>query len=100
MVQEAYIVGMIKDGKYLQVRSVLPKEEFKQGGSKHGYRYEWPINHYVFSNRKEQHMEFLGIDSDEFDKWDFQFTERYDHTKEEWYTSKASVTYNKLIQVA
>ena len=67
------IIGMDRAQKLLMVRSVLPKEEFRHGGSMHGYQYEFGINYHTFKYSKHSLKNMTDMTDDEYDNWDTKF---------------------------
>jgi len=94
--QIAKILGMSADGELLNVQSVKPKDQFQRGGSMHGYRYEWGVNHYSWTENKEGSMEAFGLTEAEWDKWNQLFIMRFDWDKDAWYEDEAVKSYVRL----
>lgn len=89
MTQIAKVVGMAKIGDLLLVQAMAPKDEFKAGGTMYGFRYEWGVNHYAFTECKEATMEAYGLTEDEWEHWDALYVSRFDWGKDDWYTVEA-----------
>lgn len=96
MSQIAKIIRMDNEGECVLVQSVEPKDQFQRGGSMHGYRYEWGVNHYSFTEHKENVMERLGLTEAEWDYWDAQFVARFSWEKDEWYFDNSIKTFTTL----
>lgn len=90
------IIGMDRSGKLLQVQAIEDKAEFRPGGKCHGYRYEWGVNHYSYTENKETVMAAYGLTEAEYNYWDQRFIMRFDWDKEVWYEDEAVKTYLKL----
>ena len=72
------------------------KDQFQRGGSMHGYRYEWGVNHYAFTENKEHTMEVFGLTEAEWDYWDSLFVSRFNWDTDEWYTDNSIKTFTTL----
>lgn len=81
------MLGLDGEGHLLLVKSSLPKSEFERGGKKHGYRYQYGINHYSFVTHKESYKKFLGINEEEYQKLDKLFRLRFNIESGTWYES-------------
>lgn len=79
----ATVIG--HDGNCAIVRSIAPKKEFERGGSKHGYQYEWRVNHSVFTAMPLVTQVRLSLTESEYHEVEKQFKHCYDHDKKEWY---------------
>lgn len=79
----ATVIG--HDGNFALVRSIAPKKEFERGGSKHGYQYEWKVNHSVFTSKPLVVQVQLSLSESEYQELEKQFKHCYDHDKKEWY---------------
>ena len=67
------VIGMDRAQKLLMVRSVLPKEEFRRGGSMYGYQYEFGLNYRTFIFSKHSLKNMTGMTDDEYDSGDAKF---------------------------
>jgi hypothetical protein len=95
MNQIAKVLRMDSDGELLKVQALEDKAEFRVGGSMHGYRYEWGINHYSFLE-KESCKAAFGLTDADWDHWNALYVERFDPVKDEWYTDEAIKSFRTL----
>ena len=98
MSQIATVVGMDHAGNLLQVRALGPLDEYQRGGRMYGYRYDWGVNHYAFTENKEATMEAYGLTTAEWDQWNQLFVMRFDWGKDAWYEDDAVKSYRTLTQ--
>jgi hypothetical protein len=59
----------IDHGGCLLVRSIEPESEYKYGGKRWGYQYEWKVNKYTFTRNKKATMAAFGLTEAEYDHW-------------------------------
>ena len=89
----AKVLGMDCEGDLLRVQGLEDKSAYERGGAKHGYRYEWGVNHYSYTENKENTMAAYGLTEAEYNHWDNLFVKRFDWDKDEWYEDEAVETY-------
>ena len=90
MTQIAKVLRMDGDGDLLKVQGIAPKVEYEPGGTEYGYRYEWGVNHYSFTENKEATMEAYGLTDIEWQYWNELYVRRYDWINNAWYTNETS----------
>jgi len=95
--QIAKVLGMNAGGDLLQVQALEDKSQFRQGGTMHGYRYDWGVNHYSFTENKESTMEAYGLTEAEWDHWNQLYIKKFSFERDEWYDDEAVKSYVRLI---
>lgn len=96
--QIAKVIGMDRDGDLLLVRGMGKAEDYKRGGYKHGYRYEWGVNHYSFTENKENSMEAYGLSEAEYEHWNQLYIKKFSFERDEWYVDETVKTYVRLMK--
>lgn len=94
--QIAKVIGMNQEGDLLLVQGLGGKSDYQRGGKYHGYRREWGVNHYSYTDGKECVMAAYGLTEAEYDHWNQLFVNRFDRDKDEWYVDEAVKTYKTL----
>jgi len=98
MNQIAKVIGMNADGDLLQVQALEDQSQFRAGGTMHGYRYDWGVNHYSFIESKENTMEAYGLTEAEYDHWNQLYIKKFSFEKDEWYIDETVKTYVRLLK--
>ena len=82
---QPHIANLIScDGDYIHAKTIYHDSHFENGGKKHGYRKEWNISHYSFTQCPRSTMLAYNITKDEYHNWEKQYNHVYDQLTKTW----------------